>query len=155
MNCAPSSRTCAPRCPLIKKLLEREAQGAAEMSWHARFRPQQAGAKFLHEALSQISADPAPFERILLGGAGTDAGSADNGDAVDDVPEGALDLNEQQRAAVAAITAPSPRLPPVVVFGPPGTGKTAVATLVACVRADRSRARVSSAVLRFAHGCRQ
>ena len=115
-----------PRCPLIQKLLEREAQGAAEMAWHARFRPQQAGAKFLHEALSQIAADPAPFERILLGGAGTDAGSPTNGDAVDDVPEGALDLNEQQRAAVAAITAPSPRLPPVVVFGPPGTGKTAV-----------------------------
>ena len=44
----------------------------------------------------------------LCGGAGTDAGSADNG-AVEDVPEGALDLNEQQRAAVAAITAPSPR----------------------------------------------
>ena len=48
------------------QLAEREAQGAAEMSWHARVRPQQAGAKFLHEALSQISADPAPFERILL-----------------------------------------------------------------------------------------
>ena len=58
-----------PRCPLIQKLLEREAQGAAEMSWHARFRPQQAGAKFLHEALSQIAADPETFERILLGGA--------------------------------------------------------------------------------------
>ena len=173
-----------PRCPLIGRLLSMEASGDAEISWHARFRPNQAGVRFLHDALSHISADPAPFERLLLGAdrrrldlaaflvtsgltgaaevverlqaeavesiddlmllnrddivaCGVPAADAVRLEAAlrkrvidasddDAVPEGALGLNEQQRGAVAAIAAPGSGGPPVVVFGPPGTGKTAV-----------------------------